>query len=139
MLFDIKIYEHWIDNPGNETGSIKTIKLFTDPWDNRGYYAYSLFTELVNFILVYRLPEYKKNVADIEKENEALELLQNKLSSASLTQRDKVKKSINRTKEKLKGYNQKMFGIRFKSTLVMILPTVAVFAVLSKAIPGSRR
>jgi hypothetical protein len=48
MLFDIKIYEHWIDNPGNETGSIKTIKLFTDPWDNRGYYAYSLFTELVN-------------------------------------------------------------------------------------------
>ena len=52
----------------------------------------SLFTELVNFILVYRLPEYKKNVADIEKENEALELLQNKLSSASLTQRDKVKK-----------------------------------------------
>ena len=48
MLFDIKIYEHWIYNPGNETGSIKTIKLFTDPWDNRGYYAYSLFTELVN-------------------------------------------------------------------------------------------
>ena len=48
MLFDIKVYEHWIDNPGNETGSIKTIKLFTDPWDNRGYYAYSLFTELVN-------------------------------------------------------------------------------------------
>ena len=74
----------------------------------------SLFTELVNFILVYRLPEYKKNVADIEKENEALELLQNKLSSASLTQRDEVKKSINRTKERLKGYNQKMFGIRFK-------------------------
>ena len=48
MLFDIKIYEHWIDNPGNETGSIKTIKLFTDPYDNRDYYAYSLFTELVN-------------------------------------------------------------------------------------------
>ena len=43
----------------------------------------SLFTELVNFILVYRLPEYKKNVADIEKENEALELLQNKLSIVS--------------------------------------------------------
>lgn len=96
----------------------------------------SLFTELVNFILVYRLPEYKKNVADIEKENEALELLQNKLSSASLTQRDKVKKSINRAKEKLKGYNQKMFGIRFKSTLVMILTTVAVFAVLSSAYEG---
>ena len=48
MLFDIKIYEHWIDNPGNETGSIKTIKLFTDPYDGRDYYAYSLFTELVN-------------------------------------------------------------------------------------------
>ena len=48
MLFDIKVYEHWIDNPGNEKGSIKTIKLFTDPYDNRDYYAYSLFTELVN-------------------------------------------------------------------------------------------
>ena len=48
MIFDIKIYEHWIDNPGNETGSIKTIKLFTDPYDDRDYYAYSLFTELVN-------------------------------------------------------------------------------------------
>ena len=47
MLFDIKIYEHWIDNPGNETGSIKTIHLFKDSYDAR-YYAYSLFTELVN-------------------------------------------------------------------------------------------
>ena len=48
MLFDIKIYEHWIDNPGNETGSIKDIHLFSDSDDNRDSYAYSLFTELVN-------------------------------------------------------------------------------------------
>ena len=48
MIFDISIYEHWIDNPGNETGSIKDIHLFADPNDNRDSYAYSLFTELVN-------------------------------------------------------------------------------------------
>ena len=47
MLFDIKVYEHWIDNPGNEKGSIKSINLFADSYDDR-YYAYSLFTELVN-------------------------------------------------------------------------------------------
>ena len=48
MLFDIRIYEHWIDNPGNETGSIKDIHLFADPYDERDSYAYSLFIELVN-------------------------------------------------------------------------------------------
>ena len=48
MLFEIKIYEHWIDNPGNETGSIKNIHLFADSNDYRDSYAYSLFTELVN-------------------------------------------------------------------------------------------
>ena len=30
MLFEIYINEHWIDNPGNEAGSIKTIHLFDD-------------------------------------------------------------------------------------------------------------
>jgi calcium load-activated calcium channel len=96
----------------------------------------SLFTEFVNFILVYRLPEYKKNVSDIEKENEALEQLQNKLDAASLNQREKIKKSIKKSKAKIKDYNQKMFGIKFKSTLVMILTTVAVFAVLSSTYEG---
>ena len=48
MLFDIRIYEHWIDNPGNEAGGIKDIHLFADPYDKRDYYAYSLFVELVN-------------------------------------------------------------------------------------------
>ena len=96
----------------------------------------SLFTEFVNFILVYRLPEYKKNVADIEKENEALESLHAKLDSASLTQKDKIKKSIKKSKAKIKDYNQKMFGIKFKSTLMSVLTTVAVFAVLSSAFEG---
>ena len=96
----------------------------------------SLFTEFVNFILVYRLPEYKKNVADIEKENEALEGLHAKLDSASLTQKDKIKKSIKKSKAKIKDYNQKMFGIKFKSTLMSVLTTVAVFAVLSSAFEG---
>ena len=48
MIFDIRIYEHWIDNPGNEAGGIKDIHLFADPYDKRDYYAYSLFVELVN-------------------------------------------------------------------------------------------
>ena len=96
----------------------------------------SLFTEFVNFILVYRLPEYKKNVADIEKENEALEGLKAKLDGASLTQKDKIKKSIRKSKAKVKEYNQKMFGIKFKSTLMSVLTTVAVFAVLSSAFEG---
>ena len=48
MLFDIRIFEHWIDNPGNEAGGIKDIHLFADPYDDRDYYAYSLFVELVN-------------------------------------------------------------------------------------------
>ena len=48
MLFDIRIFEHWIDNPGNEAGGIKDIHLFADPYDKRDYYAYSLFVELVN-------------------------------------------------------------------------------------------
>ena len=71
----------------------------------------SLFTEFVNFILVYRLPEYKKNVADIEKENEALESLHAKLDSASLTQKDKIKKSIKKSKAKIKDYNQKISAL----------------------------
>ena len=48
MLFDIRIFEHWIDNPGNEAGGIKDIHLFADPNDYRDSYAYSLFIELVN-------------------------------------------------------------------------------------------
>jgi len=48
MFFDINIYEHWIDNPGNEAGGIKDIHLFADPNDYRDSYAYSLFIELVN-------------------------------------------------------------------------------------------
>ena len=48
MLFDIRIFEHWIDNPGNEAGGIKDIHLFADPYDYRDSYAYSLFIELVN-------------------------------------------------------------------------------------------
>ena len=48
MFFDIRIYEHWIDNPGNEAGGIKDIHLFADPNDYRDSYAYSLFIELVN-------------------------------------------------------------------------------------------
>ena len=48
MLFDIRIFEHWIDNPGNEAGGIKDIHLFADPYDYRDSYAYSLFVELVN-------------------------------------------------------------------------------------------
>ena len=48
MLFDIRIFEHWIDNPGNEAGGIKDIHLFADPYDYRDIYAYSLFIELVN-------------------------------------------------------------------------------------------
>ena len=48
MLFEIYIYEHWIDNPGNEADSIKTIHLFDDLEDSRDLYAYSLFCELVN-------------------------------------------------------------------------------------------
>ena len=48
MIFDISIYEHWIDNPGNEAGSIKEIHLFADPNDYRDSIAYSLIIELVN-------------------------------------------------------------------------------------------
>ena len=48
MLFDIRIFEHWIDNPGNEAGGIKDIQLFADPYDKRDYYAHSLFIKLVN-------------------------------------------------------------------------------------------
>jgi len=48
MLFDIRIFEHWIDNPGNEAGGIKDIHLFADPYDKRDYYAHSLFIKLVN-------------------------------------------------------------------------------------------
>ena len=51
---------------------------------------------------MYRLPEYKKNVADIEKENEALEGLKAKLDGASLTQKDKIKKSIRKSKAKVR-------------------------------------
>ena len=105
-------------------------------FDRRLHVAAVLFTELVNFVLVYRLPEYKKNVADIEKENEALEGLKAKLDGASLTQKDKIKKSIRKSKAKVKEYNQKMFGIKFKSTLMSVLTTVAVFAVLSSAYEG---
>ena len=48
MIFEIRIYEHWLDNPGKETGSIKDIDLFADPSDQRAYYAFSLFRELVS-------------------------------------------------------------------------------------------
>ena len=47
MLFEIYIYEHWIDNPGNEADSIKTIHLFDDLEDSRDSYAFGLFCELV--------------------------------------------------------------------------------------------
>ena len=48
MTFEIRIYEHWLDNPGRETGSIKDIDLFVDPNDQRASYAFSLFRELVS-------------------------------------------------------------------------------------------
>tara|TARA_Y100001970_G_C14106641_1_gene788501 strand:+ start:569 stop:952 length:384 start_codon:yes stop_codon:yes gene_type:complete len=47
MIFEIRIYEHWLDNPGLETGSIKSIDLFQE-WDYRSSYAYGLFCDLVS-------------------------------------------------------------------------------------------
>ena len=62
MFFDINIYEHWIDNPGNEAGGIKDIHLFADPNDYRDSYAYSLFIELViKMILEYHISYFKIN------------------------------------------------------------------------------
>ena len=64
---------------------------------------------------MYRLPEYKKNVADIEKENEALEGLKAKLDGASLTQKDKIKKSIRKSKAKVKSIIKKCLGSSLKA------------------------
>ena len=48
MIFEIRVYEYMLDNPGHDTESIKDIDLFTDPNDQRASYAFELFQELVS-------------------------------------------------------------------------------------------
>ena len=96
----------------------------------------AFFTEFVNWVLVYRLPGYKKNLKLSADINDQLETLKESLSVSSPSEAKKLKRKIKEKKAQLKTVGTAMSGTKIKSTFVMIMTTVAVFAILGSAYEG---
>ena len=93
----------------------------------------SLFNEFMNWALVYRLFEYKVNIANVEKVSKDIDLLKNKMTQCSPNEQTTIKRKVKEAESKLKILNPAMFGIKFKSTIVSLISTVAMFSFLGRA------
>ena len=72
----------------------------------------AFFTEFVNWVLVYRLPGYKKNLKLSADINDQLETLKESLSVSSPSEAKKLKRKIKEKKAQLKTVGTAMSGVR---------------------------